>query len=235
MNMKIERVSVVDQTIERLKEYINEEGLQQGDRMPTEQEVCRMYGIGRSTVREAYRMMQALGIIESLRGKGVYLTSQTARVRESDIADWFRINSENIENCMEVRSAIEIMSVKLAMRQTDKSWTKRLRLISDRVRDDLLIKKNQQNRGVIMSLYDEEFHREITAVSNNSLLICIENSIANCLIDYRNRIFMLEENIVKAYESHCRIIEALEGSDEQYAIEKLTEHMDSTLLDMKSI
>ena len=55
MKMKIEKISVVDQTIDWLKEYIEENQLKEGDRMPTEQEVCNMCGIGRSTVREAYR------------------------------------------------------------------------------------------------------------------------------------------------------------------------------------
>ena len=56
----IERISVVEQVIERLEEYITENNLKKGDKMPTEKEVCEMLEAGRSTVREAYRMMQAL-------------------------------------------------------------------------------------------------------------------------------------------------------------------------------
>ena len=91
--------------------------------MPTEQEVCNMCGIGRSTVREAYRMMQALKITESVRGKGVFFRKQEKpQVERSEIADWFRENSENIENYMEVRNAVELMAVRMAMKKGDKKW-----------------------------------------------------------------------------------------------------------------
>ena len=42
-----------------LKDYIVEQNVAVGDKMPTEKEICEMYGVGRSTAREAYRMMQA--------------------------------------------------------------------------------------------------------------------------------------------------------------------------------
>ena len=66
----IERISIVDQVINNLKEYIVEGNIDVGDKMPTEKEICEMYGVGRSTAREAYRMMQAIDMIDVRRGKG---------------------------------------------------------------------------------------------------------------------------------------------------------------------
>ena len=104
--------------------------------MPTEQEVCNMCGIGRSTVREAYRMMQALKITESVRGKGVFFRKQEKpQVERSEIADWFRENSENIENYMEVRNAVELMAVRMAMKKGDKKWIEHLNVISEKTRN----------------------------------------------------------------------------------------------------
>lgn len=54
----IERISIVDQVINNLKDYIVEQNVAVGDKMPTEKEICEMYGVGRSTAREAYRMMR---------------------------------------------------------------------------------------------------------------------------------------------------------------------------------
>lgn len=66
----IERISIVDQVINNLKDYIVEQNVAVGDKMPTEKEICEMYGVGRSTAREAYRMMQAIDMIDVKRGKG---------------------------------------------------------------------------------------------------------------------------------------------------------------------
>ena len=67
----IERISIVDQVINNLKDYIVEQNVAVGDKMPTEKEICEMYGVGRSTAREAYRMMQAIDMIDVKRGKPV--------------------------------------------------------------------------------------------------------------------------------------------------------------------
>ena len=67
-------------------------------------------------------MMQALKITESVRGKGVFFRKQEKpQVERSEIADWFRENSENIENYMEVRNAVELMAVRMAMKREIKS------------------------------------------------------------------------------------------------------------------
>ena len=78
---------MVDQTIDWLKEYIEENQLKEGDRMPTEQEVCNMCGIGRSTVREAYRMMQALKITSPIREGSLFKKEEAgeAMVGRSEI------------------------------------------------------------------------------------------------------------------------------------------------------
>ena len=47
----IARISVVDQAIQNLQNYITDNNLQPGDKLPTEKEVCEMMGIGRSTAR----------------------------------------------------------------------------------------------------------------------------------------------------------------------------------------
>ena len=236
MKMKIEKISVVDQTIDWLKEYIEENQLKEGDRMPTEQEVCNMCGIGRSTVREAYRMMQALKITESVRGKGVFFRKQEKpQVERSEIADWFRENSENIENYMEVRNAVELMAVRMAMKKGDKKWIEHLNVISEKTKEILAGGHTRQNRGVLMTLYDEEFHQKITSVSKNPLLICIEKTITDCLADYRNKVFMLDENIERAYRSHCAIIEAIQSGDVSAAEETINEHLADSLADMKMV
>ena len=66
----IARISVVDQAIQNLQNYITDNNLQPGDKLPTEKEVCEMMGIGRSTAREAYRMLKAMDYVTADSGKG---------------------------------------------------------------------------------------------------------------------------------------------------------------------
>ena len=93
----IERISIVDQVINNLKDYIVEQNVAVGDKMPTEKEICEMYGVGRSTAREAYRMMQAIDMIDVKRGKGAYFKGvPSERTDDSCVACWFKEHGQRL-------------------------------------------------------------------------------------------------------------------------------------------
>ena len=53
--------------------FIASAGLRPGDRLPTERQLMETLAVGRSTVREVIRKLQALGVVESRKGSGTYL------------------------------------------------------------------------------------------------------------------------------------------------------------------
>ena len=64
----IERMPVVEQVTARLKEYIQSDERQVGEKLPTERELCDDLNVGRSTLREAVRILQASGFVENRPG-----------------------------------------------------------------------------------------------------------------------------------------------------------------------
>lgn len=64
---------LVDQVFGQLLEFIVEQNLQKGDRLPSEHELCRMTAVSRPIVREALTRLQADGLIEARRGAGSFL------------------------------------------------------------------------------------------------------------------------------------------------------------------
>lgn len=62
-----------------------------------------MYGVGRSTAREAYRMMQAIDMIDVKRGKGAYFKGvPSERTDDSCVACWFKEHGQRLTSIMEV-------------------------------------------------------------------------------------------------------------------------------------
>ncbi len=61
------------QVTDALATYIQTAQLQAGDRLPAERELMTALAVGRSTIREAIRHFQALGVIEARKGSGTYL------------------------------------------------------------------------------------------------------------------------------------------------------------------
>nr|WP_280823212.1 FadR/GntR family transcriptional regulator [Mesorhizobium soli] len=61
------------QVTEALATYIDQANLKSGDRLPAERELMAALAVGRSTIREAIRHFQALGVMETRKGSGTYL------------------------------------------------------------------------------------------------------------------------------------------------------------------
>ena len=73
----IQKTSIIDQVVDSLLEFIASDRVKIGDKMPTEQELCDMLKVGRSTVREGMRTLKALGYVEITPGRGTFLLRKT--------------------------------------------------------------------------------------------------------------------------------------------------------------
>ena len=67
------------QVTDALAHYVEDAQLQAGDRLPAERELMAALAVGRSTIREAIRHFQALGVIETRKGSGTYLLKPVSK------------------------------------------------------------------------------------------------------------------------------------------------------------
>jgi GntR family transcriptional regulator, transcriptional repressor for pyruvate dehydrogenase complex len=68
-------------TLDKIRKIIQDDQLGVGDKIPSERELADRLSVGRSSVREALRALELLGIIETRRGEGTYIKD----VRENDL------------------------------------------------------------------------------------------------------------------------------------------------------
>ena len=67
-----------EQTAEKMKGYIEGNGLKVGDKLPNEFQLAEICGVGRSTVREAIKLLVFSGKVEVIRGSGTYIKKEKA-------------------------------------------------------------------------------------------------------------------------------------------------------------
>ncbi|MDC7248093.1 MAG: GntR family transcriptional regulator, partial [Sphaerochaetaceae bacterium] len=113
---KIERVYITDQVVKELLSLIMSGDFKLEEKLPTESELCNHLGVGRSTVREALRVLSATGMIELRPGKGAYVVSNKKNSIIS-IQNWFTEKHAELDELIEVRMAIEPLALKLAIRR----------------------------------------------------------------------------------------------------------------------
>ena len=106
----IRRIPIVQQVEERIGELIAEQ-YKSGDKLPAEMQLCQTLGVGRGTVREAFRLLQAKGLVEIKPGRGAFVANQSS---ESGMAaiDWLVENERELRDSIEIRTALEPMAAR---------------------------------------------------------------------------------------------------------------------------
>ena len=77
--MSFSAVTVVrpyEQIVRQIQEAIRDNALSEGDRLPTERELAETFGVSRSVVREAIKVLSAQGLVESRQGSGLYVRNR---------------------------------------------------------------------------------------------------------------------------------------------------------------
>src|SRR5579871_6459794 len=76
----IERVTVNQQVVARLKSFLQSENVRVGSKLPSERRLASMLNVGRPSIREVLRSLNILGIVKSKQGDGTYLISSIHRL-----------------------------------------------------------------------------------------------------------------------------------------------------------
>jgi GntR family transcriptional repressor for pyruvate dehydrogenase complex len=223
----IERVSIIDQVVHELKEMCLSGQLVAGDKLPTEMQLCETLNVGRSTVREAFRVLQAMGLIEMRPGRGAFLRDSST-VDPDGISRWFREHQIQLRDFMEVRMALEPLAVRLAIENGTEQDLAELEAVFAN------FEKGQKSRDVAgMVVADEAFHNAIAQASHNQLLILISRNIAEAFTEYRTRSFASGKIGDNALEPHRQIVKAIRRRDVHDAEKQMRSHLMISLRDIE--
>src|ERR1700681_7878 len=103
----IKKTSISDEIVDQIMSLIAKGDLKPGQRLPSERELCKNFGAGRSSLREALRCLCIVGVLNARVGEGTSVAVDGAKFL-GKIVEW-RVMTEqhDIENLMEVRIALE--------------------------------------------------------------------------------------------------------------------------------
>jgi len=226
---KIEKISVIDEVIRSIREMITSGNFAVGDKLPAELKLCDELGVGRSTIREAFRVLQASGQIELMTGKGAYVRSVNDSTYET-IKSWFVERESEVSELMEVRMAIEPVAIRLAIQRGSSKQIAQIQQIHE------LFKKAVAKKNALdLATLDESFHSAIIEAGNNPILVKIGRVLSDALMEYRTRSFAVRNYAVHALEPHEAIVQAIVRKDEKAAITALQRHLEVSLADMKAV
>ncbi|SHO44134.1 FadR/GntR family transcriptional regulator [Anaerocolumna xylanovorans] len=153
-----------------VKEWIAGGELHSGDKLPTERELADVLCVGRYSIREALRIMDALGMIESRQGSGNYLVTNIEKNLTESMELMLLIKEIDYSQISKLRRAIELYAYGCALSHLTGSQLEELAKITEDM------KQTAEHEKAIL---DKKFHDMIIAGSDNALIISIMGSLSN--------------------------------------------------------
>lgn len=222
----IGRVPVVEQVANHIRAYIQSDERTVGDKLPTEMALCNELGVGRGTVREALRILQAEKYVEILPGRGAFIAS--VQKIPADIFRWLAENEVELKDCFEIRGVLEPLAIKLAVQRSTQSDLDSINKMHERFLQAIAAQDSAR-----ISLCDEAFHSIITQKSQNQLLINICQKVDECIRSFRGKTFQLRQNALNAVEPHENIMRAILARDVDASVLYMKKHIQRIAEDLE--
>lgn len=202
---KVKRLSLVEQTLELLRDSIITGALPPGTRL-LEVELSQELGVSRGTLREALRMLENEGLVESFPGRGSYVS---------------RLSERDIREVYSLRSLLEKEAVRLAI---DRMTEKDVRSLERSL--DGMVKAASRDDAAEVNKYDLEFHQTIWTIAEHQRLQEVLEGILSQIRMYLTVNTQLYEDLAAGISDHVEIMEAIKGRDNELAADKMGKHLD---------
>ncbi len=216
---------LVDRVMTAVQTHIRDNGLQVGDELPSEGAFCELTGTSRTIVREAYRSLAALTLIDVGNGRRARVAAPRADVLAMITDHAVHTNQATIQQIFDVRRTVERRTVALAaLRRTDKEAAEILKLAEAMQRDFHEPQKVME--------HDIAFHEAIGTASRNPMFSMIVGSFHVVTrhtwpIGWASR--GSNETRQESVDTHLAIAQAIANGDPTKGEAAMVEHFDLTV------
>ena len=221
----LRNASVASAAIAKLKQLIEEGGLEEGARLPSERELAKQLAVGRPTIREAIRALGMLEILESRRGAGTYVKS-LARIR----SDWPNELSQPGPNfsmleLLELRRMIEPRAAALAAIRGSEAQLREIE------RERVLLESGSGDWPFVVE-HNYSFHSAIIRAAGNSIVSGVFRNLAPLMFKSGEITTAANLDLSRMHADHATIAEAIVQGEAERAEKAMLEHLQHVGLDL---
>ncbi len=213
----IERRKVYELIAEHLLHQISERSLKPGDALPTERELADSYRVGRSSVREALRMLESKGLIRPS-GNGAFAVADYDNPLSHSLHFLLSLEETSLLEIYEVRKIMEVEAAGLAAaRRTDRDLAQMSEAIGE-----MTSGLASQDRYIDADL---RFHLAVAAATGNRIALRMMHAIRDLLHRALASIYHIPGSPERSITQHREILAAIASGDAESARQRMREHL----------
>jgi GntR family transcriptional repressor for pyruvate dehydrogenase complex len=218
----IKRTSASEQVMQQIQSLIFDGTYQPGDRLPPERELAAELGVNRTTLREALKRLEQLGLLSIRHGDGTRVLDiySSARIEllGSLLLSQAAVNPSLIENLFEAREVVGLELARKAARRRTPGDLEKLRLLLQQLEDAVEVPEVQ--------LLELEFFYALAEAASNLFYVFLINSIRPVYMEFRELYAATAQDPSRVMRLQQGVVEALEAGDEKQAARKMSNYLE---------
>jgi GntR family transcriptional repressor for pyruvate dehydrogenase complex len=210
--------AAAEQIVAHVCAMIERGALRPGDRLDSERGLALRVGVSRTSVRAGLRWLAAMGVVQTRRGAGTFLTDGPPTLVSEPLRLVAALHGLDLGGLFEVRRVLEAGTASLA---AERATPEQIATLSDEV------------TGMYSALhdphtfldYDLRFHRAVAAAANNPMLGAIIEAVAALFFEQRRATIERAHNLRESADMHRKIYQAIRARDAEGARAAMDEHV----------
>jgi len=222
MFAEIQQSTITQQIIRQIHTAIIAGKLAPGDKLPSENELIKQFGISKQTLRESLRALEHMGLIQTRKGMGggSFVVEVDASITKLGLLNYFYFKNLSMKDLSMVRQLLEPFSARIAAKKMSEIEVAALKKLNTAAGKH--IKEN--NYGA--ALADEiAFHTKIAQQTDNPLIVLLMEFVEDILVDYKEVFKVGISDLAIILKAHEKIYDAIKDRDEDRAAKEMLNHV----------
>lgn len=218
---QITKKSISSEIFDQIKNNIISGEWRTGDKIPSENELGKLFGVSRVSVRAALQKLCVLGLLTTKHGEGTFVSDLSPDMYMNSLIPVLLLDKTQLLEVLEFRKIIEVECVKLAAQRAQKEDIKELEEIVRSMKESTYDPKKFAEE-------DSFFHETMVRSAKNSILSKVNLIIRDILLSQQIKIQELMGPTL-ALKYHPAILEAVKKGDSKLASKLMEEHIRTTI------
>ncbi len=226
--INIRQKTVVEQVMAQIKSLIASGAYKPGDKIPTEMEMAENFGVGRSSIREAVKIFNYLGVLESKTAKGTYVQERSHI--SSEALTWsLLLGNEELEEMIDLRGAIELWSIIALTKRNAAGLLPARKTVAD-LKEIVAGMEQAVAEGTYEELIDADFQFHLTIITSqeNAQFSSLYQTLRSFLYGEMRESQDTYSNPALIPSEHNEIVRAIESGDLMTVLHTYTGHIVNT-------
>ncbi|MBE3138625.1 MAG: FadR family transcriptional regulator [Actinobacteria bacterium] len=208
----LRKKTLVQKIITEIKEALIKGELQPGDKIPTEEQLCNKFSVSRVSVREAIKMLVALGVVTIKPGNGSYISEGSSPALLEPMVFRLILQRKTSNDLLELRKMLEIGMLEILM---EKQNSKDIKKMEESIQNYEKAYFQGITDSKILAKYDLDFHLAFTEATHNPLIIEVAQAIYQLYIFSFSKILYSADSVKISLKIHKKILEGIKAKDIQ--------------------